>query len=50
MNKGWYVYGMGTVTGTKVVPDAKTRIYGFTGASFNDGNTPPAFVTTPTGA
>jgi YD repeat-containing protein len=41
-DKGWYVYGMGTVTGTKVVPDAKTRIYGFTGASFNDGNTPPA--------
>lgn len=42
-DKGWYPYGMGTITGPSVVPDAKTRIYGFTGASFNDGTpTPPA--------
>ena len=46
-DKGWYVYGMGTVTGNKVIPDAKTRIYKFTGASFNDGNTPPPAGPTP---
>ncbi len=41
-DKGWYSYGMGTVTATQIVPDAKTRIYGFTGASFNDGTMPPS--------
>ena len=46
-DKGWYVYGMGTVTGNQVIPDAKTRIYKFTGASFNDGNTPPPAGPTP---
>ena len=40
-DKGWYVYGMGTVTPTQVLPDPKVRLYAFTGASFNDGNTPP---------
>ena len=33
--------GMGTVTPTQVLPDPKVRLYAFTGASFNDGNTPP---------
>jgi YD repeat-containing protein len=41
-DKGWYPYGMGTMTATSVVPDAKTRIYGFTGASFNDGTPTPS--------
>ncbi len=40
-DKGWYVYGMGTVTASQVIPDARVRLYAFTGASFNDGNTPP---------
>jgi RHS repeat-associated protein len=46
-DKGWYPYGMGTVTRTQVVPDATTRIYAFTGASFNDGSAPPAGGGTP---
>jgi RHS repeat-associated protein len=42
-DKGWYPYGMGTIAGAKVMPDARTRLYGFTGASFNDGTpAPPA--------
>ena len=40
-DKGWYVYGLGTVTPTQVVPEPMTRFYAFTGASFNDANTPP---------
>src|SRR5712691_5760781 len=43
--KAWYVYGMGTVSAaaTQVQPDAKTRLYAFTGAMFNDGQpAPPA--------
>jgi YD repeat-containing protein len=40
-DQGWHSYGMGTVTATQVVPDAKTRIYAFNGASFNDGTEPP---------
>jgi RHS repeat-associated protein len=40
-DRGWFAYGLGTVTPTKVVPDTTTRVYGFTGASFNDGNEPP---------
>src|SRR5262249_7815708 len=39
-DKGWHAYGMGTVARTQVTPDAKTRIYAFTGASFNDGEQP----------
>jgi RHS repeat-associated protein len=42
--KGWYVYGMGSVTPseTQVKPDPATRIYSFTGAMINDGTpTPP---------
>jgi RHS repeat-associated protein len=34
------VYGLGTVTATQVMPDPKTRIYAFTGASFNSGPQP----------
>ena len=30
-DKGWYVYGVGTVTATAVVPDVTRRFYGFTG-------------------
>jgi hypothetical protein len=48
-DKGWFVYGMGTVGPTHVTPDAGTRIYGFTGASFNDGNPPPAGSAGPEG-
>src|SRR5207244_1544370 len=48
-DKGWYPYGMGTVTRTQVIPDTKTRIYGFTGASFNDGTQPPPGGRTPDG-
>lgn len=41
-DRGWYPYGMGTIAGASVVPEPKTRIYGFTGASFNDSTpTPP---------
>jgi YD repeat-containing protein len=42
--KGWYVYGMGTVTtnGAQVTPDVTTRLYAFTGAMFNDGDPAPA--------
>jgi RHS repeat-associated protein len=39
-DKSWYPYGMGTVTGSQVIPDAKTRIYAFTGASFAFGAAP----------
>jgi RHS repeat-associated protein len=42
--RGWYVYGLGTVTpnGAQVMPDATTRIYAFTGAMINGAGTPPA--------
>ena len=42
--RGWYVYGLGTVTpnGAQVVPDPKTRLYEFTGAMINSGSSPPA--------
>src|SRR5262249_10144178 len=41
--KGWYVYGLGTVTpnGAQVAPDPTTRLYEFTGAMINDGDSPP---------
>ena len=48
-DKGWYVYGLGTVTATAVVPDPRTRLYAFTGASFDSGATPPAGGATPGG-
>jgi RHS repeat-associated protein len=48
-DKGWFVYGLGTVTATAVVADAKTRFYAFTGASFNSGPTPPSGGQTPPG-
>jgi len=48
-DKGWFVYGLGTVTATQVVADAKTRFYAFTGASFNTGPTPPSGGATPNG-
>jgi RHS repeat-associated protein len=42
-DKGWYVYGYGTVSadGKQVVPDPGVRVYEFSGAMINDGNTPP---------
>jgi RHS repeat-associated protein len=42
--KDWYVYGLGTVTanGAQVSPDPTTRLYEFTGAMINSGNSPPA--------
>jgi RHS repeat-associated protein len=44
--RGWYVYGHGTVTrdGKQVVPDARTRVYRFTGAMLvTPGDSPAAF-------
>jgi RHS repeat-associated protein len=40
---GWYVYGHGTVSadGTQIVPDPGVKVYEFSGAMINDGNTPP---------
>ena len=42
-DKGWYVYGHGTVTadGKQIVPDPGVKVYEFSGAMINDGNTPP---------
>jgi len=42
--RGWYVYGLGTVTpnGAQVMPDPKTRLYEFTGAMINSGSSPAA--------
>ena len=41
--KGWYVYGYGSVSpdGTQIVPDPGVKVYAFSGAMVNDGNTPP---------
>ncbi|MGH2652414.1 MAG: carboxypeptidase-like regulatory domain-containing protein, partial [Actinomycetota bacterium] len=41
--RGWYIYGHGTVTpdGRQIVPDPGVRVYEFSGAMINDGNTPP---------
>lgn len=41
--RGWYVYGMGTVTANavQVQPDPTTRLYEFTGAMINDGEPAP---------
>jgi RHS repeat-associated protein len=41
--KGWYVYGHGTVSAdaSKVVPDADTRIWSFTGAMISSTNPAP---------
>jgi RHS repeat-associated protein len=49
--KDWYVYGLGKVTqnGAQVVPDPTTRIYEFTGAMINSGNSPPGYGGTPEG-
>ena len=30
-DKGWYVYGMGTITATQVLPDPELRLYAFYG-------------------
>ncbi len=48
---GWEPYGYGNVTadGKRVVPEAGTRIYEFTGAMFNAGNEPPANGPSPNG-
>lgn len=42
--KGWYIYGYGSVSpdGTQMVPDPGVKVYSFSGAMINDGNTPPA--------
>ncbi|MDQ3724686.1 MAG: DUF6531 domain-containing protein [Actinomycetota bacterium] len=42
-DRGWYVYGRGTVTpdGEQVVPDAGVRVWEFTGAMAVSGPTPP---------
>ena len=47
--RGWYIYGMGTVTANadQVQPDATTRLYEFTGAMINDGEPSPAAGPTP---
>ena len=47
--RGWYVYGLGTVTANQaqVVPDPTTRIYAFTGAMINSGWSPPADAPSP---
>ncbi len=49
--KDWYVYGVGTVApgGTQVVPDAKTRLYEFTGAMLQTGDPVPGGGWTPGG-
>ncbi len=43
-DKGWYVYGKGTVTsdGRQVVPDPGVVIYEFSGVMINSGESPPA--------
>jgi RHS repeat-associated protein len=48
--RGWYVYGLGTVTpdARQVTPDPRTRIYTFTGAMINGGSS-PASETLPPG-
>jgi RHS repeat-associated protein len=40
---GWTIYGQGTVSddGIYYVPDANTRVYDFTSAMINAGNSPP---------
>lgn len=44
-DKGWYVYGLGTVKGAQVIPNPHTRLYAFTGASFDSGDLPPPVET-----
>jgi RHS repeat-associated protein len=41
--RGWHVYGLGSVdaSGRQVVPDEDVRLYSFSGAMINSGNTPP---------
>src|SRR5262249_23088207 len=47
--KDWFVYGLGSVTpnSAQVMPDARTRIYEFTGAMINDGDSPDPSAPTP---
>lgn len=47
----WHVYGTGKVTdsGAQVVPDAKTRLYEFTGAMITGSSSPPPLAPTPDG-
>jgi RHS repeat-associated protein len=50
--KGWYVYGLGRVSGdaSQVKPDPTTRFYSFTGAMINvPGSSPPDNGETPDG-
>ena len=41
-DKGWYVYGQGTVTGSQIVPDPRVAVYEFTGAMVADPDFGPA--------
>lgn len=43
VDKGWYVYGMGTVSADakQIVPDPEVAIYEFTGAMVSDPDLPP---------
>ena len=43
-DKGWYIYGRGTVTadGKRVMPDPGVVIYEFSGIMINTGDSPPA--------
>jgi len=43
-DKGWYIYGRGTVTadGKRVVPDPGVVIYEFSGIMINTGQSPPS--------
>lgn len=49
--KDWFVYGIGHVTASaaQVQPDATTRLYQFTGAMINDGESNPPAGGTPGG-
>ena len=47
--KGWYIYGQGTVTpnGKQVIPDPGVVIYEFSGVMINTGESPPADAPVP---
>ena len=47
--KGWYIYGVGTVTPDRkqVVPDPGIVVYELSGAMINTGNTPPSTAPSP---
>jgi len=49
--RGWYVYGKGTVTpsGAQVAPDPNVAVYEFTGAMISGGGSPPPTAPVPGG-